>query len=151
MASPLDLNSQDYGEDLKIMMHVKHLCSGKHIANTIIFPNLIINLKISWGLSLIFYSRLLEAWRSVLRMTEPLFKKRTGTSLAVQWLTVRASTSGSTGSIPGREAKIPHATWCCQINKHEENNIQITIWLRICSNIWRLCVERRRYFLVANL
>ena len=34
-----------------------------------------------------------------------------GTSLAVQWLRLCASTAGGTGSIPGRGTKIPHATW----------------------------------------
>ena len=29
----------------------------------------------------------------------------------VQWLGVRASTEGSTGSIPGQETKIPQAAW----------------------------------------
>ena len=34
-----------------------------------------------------------------------------GTSLAVQWLRHLASTAGGEGSIPGRGAKIPHASW----------------------------------------
>ena len=33
-----------------------------------------------------------------------------GTSLAVQWLGLRASTAGDTGSIPGWRTKILHAT-----------------------------------------
>ena len=32
-----------------------------------------------------------------------------GTSLAVQWLRLHASTAGGMGSIPGRGTKIPHA------------------------------------------
>ena len=32
-----------------------------------------------------------------------------GTSLAVQWLGLCASTAGATGSIPGQGTKIPHA------------------------------------------
>ena len=32
-----------------------------------------------------------------------------GTSLAVQWLGLRASTAGDTGSTPGWGTKIPHA------------------------------------------
>ena len=35
-----------------------------------------------------------------------------GTSLAVQWLRLRASTAGGMGSISGWGTKIPHATWC---------------------------------------
>ena len=34
-----------------------------------------------------------------------------GTSLAVQWLGLLASTTGGTGSIPGGGTKIPHAVW----------------------------------------
>ena len=36
-------------------------------------------------------------------------KNLSGTSLAVQWLRLRASNSGHTGLIPGRGTKIPHA------------------------------------------
>jgi len=32
-----------------------------------------------------------------------------GTSLAAQWLGLHASNAGGSGSIPGGEAKIPHA------------------------------------------
>ena len=37
-----------------------------------------------------------------------------GTSLAVQWLRLHASTAGGMGSIPGRGTKIPHAARCGQ-------------------------------------
>ena len=37
-----------------------------------------------------------------------------GTSLAVQWLRLRTSTTGGTGLIPGQGTKIPHAAWCSQ-------------------------------------
>ena len=40
--------------------------------------------------------------------------KYIGNSLAVQWLGLWASTAGGTGLIPGRGAKIPHATRCGQ-------------------------------------
>ena len=40
-----------------------------------------------------------------------------GTSLAVQWLGLRASTARDTGSIPSRGTKIPHATWHGQKKK----------------------------------
>lgn len=35
--------------DLRIMIHVKHLCRAKHVVNSI-FPNPIISIKIPWGL-----------------------------------------------------------------------------------------------------
>ena len=34
-----------------------------------------------------------------------------GTSLAVQWLGLRASTAGSSGLIPGQGTKIVHGAW----------------------------------------
>ena len=34
-----------------------------------------------------------------------------GTSLAVQWLRICASTAGGTGSILGQETKIPQVVW----------------------------------------
>ena len=37
-----------------------------------------------------------------------------GNSLVGQWLGLRASTAGGTGSIPGQGTKIPHATQCGQ-------------------------------------
>ena len=36
-------------------------------------------------------------------------RDNSGTSLMVQWLGLRASTAGGTGSIPGQGTKIPHA------------------------------------------
>ena len=46
------------------------------------------------------------------------FKNNTlGTSLAVQWLRLRTSTAGGTGSIPGRGTKILHAVWHGQKEK----------------------------------
>ena len=41
-------------------------------------------------------------------------KELEGTSLVVQRLRLHACNAGGTGSIPGREAKIPHATRCGQ-------------------------------------
>ena len=40
-----------------------------------------------------------------------------GASLAVQWLTLHASTAGGVGSIPGQGTKIPQAAWCGQNKK----------------------------------
>ena len=37
-----------------------------------------------------------------------------GTSLAIQWLRLRASTAGGVGSTPGLGSKIPPASQCCQ-------------------------------------
>ena len=39
---------------------------------------------------------------------------RLGTSLAVQWLRLCASSAGGVGSIPGQGTKIPHAVLCSQ-------------------------------------
>ena len=39
-----------------------------------------------------------------------------GTSLAVQWLGLHASTAGGPGSIPDRGTKILQAAWHCQKN-----------------------------------
>ena len=36
---------------------------------------------------------------------------KNGTSLAVQWLRLGASTAGGVGLIPGRGTKIPHVAW----------------------------------------
>ena len=44
-----------------------------------------------------------------------------GTSLAVQWLRLHASTAGGAGSIPGRGTKIPHAAWHSQKNEKENS------------------------------
>ena len=45
---------------------------------------------------------------------------RAGTSLAVQWLRLCASTAGSTGLIPGWGTKIPHAARCGQKKRKQE-------------------------------
>ena len=45
-------------------------------------------------------------------------KKNWGTSLAVQWLRLHASTAGGAGSIPGGGTKILHAVWCGQKKKN---------------------------------
>ena len=39
----------------------------------------------------------------------PEKEDKAGTSLAVQWLRLHASSAGGCGSIPGRGTKIPHA------------------------------------------
>ena len=44
-------------------------------------------------------------------------KEILGTSLAVQWLRLRDSSAGGTGSIPGWGTKIPRAAWCGQKDK----------------------------------
>ena len=46
-----------------------------------------------------------------------------GTSLAVQWLRLHASTAGGTSSIPGRGTKIPHAASHGQ--KNNKNKVPI--------------------------
>ena len=46
-----------------------------------------------------------------------------GTSLAVQWLRLRAPNAGGVGLIPGRGTKIPHATLCGCKNKTKKEPI----------------------------
>ena len=46
-----------------------------------------------------------------LKIKENFKKQKIGTSLAVQWLKLHASTAGGTGSIPGQGTVIPNATW----------------------------------------
>ena len=47
-------------------------------------------------------------WMGLVNMMEA-FKRHLGISLVVQWLRLHTSTAGDAGSIPGQEAKIPHA------------------------------------------
>ena len=60
-----------------------------------------------------------------------------GTSLAVQWLGLRASTAGGTGSIPGQGTKIPHAVWCSQKKKHRI--LEMHRWLPFRSSGPHVC------------
>ena len=54
------------------------------------------------------------------------------TSLAVQWLRFHASTAWSTGQIPGRGTKIPHAAWHgLKINKKIKIKIKKKNALRV--------------------
>ena len=46
----------------------------------------------------------------------------TGTSLAVQWLRLRAPNAGGTGSIPGLGTKIPHAAWRGQKQTNKQSS-----------------------------
>ena len=48
---------------------------------------------------------------------QPWIENRKGNSLVVQWLGLRASTAGGTGSIPGWGNKILQAAWCSQKKK----------------------------------
>ena len=43
-----------------------------------------------------------------------------GTSLAVHWLRLPASTAGSSSSIPGQRVEIPHATRCGQKKQRKD-------------------------------
>ena len=66
--------------------------------------------------------RYIESHYKMYGMPNPLKKKKKkilenrvpGTSPAVQWLRLQASTAVGAGSIPGRGTKIPQATWCGQ-------------------------------------
>ena len=44
-------------------------------------------------------------------------------SLVVQWLRLHTSTAGDAGSIPGQEAKIPHAA-----HEAKRKKKQVTLW-----------------------
>ena len=46
-----------------------------------------------------------------------------GTPLAVQWLRLRTSIAGGTGSIPGRGTKIPHAVQCGKKKKNKQHKL----------------------------
>ena len=46
-----------------------------------------------------------------------------GTSLAVQWLRLRAPNAGGTGSIPGGGTNIPHAEQHSQKEKQQKNHL----------------------------
>ena len=47
-----------------------------------------------------------------------------GSSLEVQWLTLRASTAGVTGLIPGLGTKIPHVWWHSWKKKKEREKVE---------------------------
>ena len=47
--------------------------------------------------------------------------------MVVQWLRLRASTEGDTGSIPGRGTKILHATQCGQKFKKKNCFIDLSL------------------------
>ena len=59
-----------------------------------------------------------------------IFKCKEGTSLAVQWLRLRASTAGSMSLIPGQGTKIPRATLCSQ----EKKNSSAKSWMSFSVN-----------------
>ena len=56
-----------------------------------------------------------------------LLRSHVGTSLAVQWVRIIASTAGGMGSIPGRGTKIPHAARCGQNNNNNNNRIEVAM------------------------
>ena len=86
-----------------------------------------------------------------------------GTSLAVQWLRLCASTAGATGLILGRGTKIPHATRCGQKKKRKRNmndfcvlilfpvillnilftsrNLGYIIWNLLCRKLYHLQIR----------
>ena len=53
-------------------------------------------------------------------MTWVISQSSVGTSLAVQWLGLCASTAGGTGSIPGQGTKIAHSAWRGQKKKRKK-------------------------------
>ena len=55
-----------------------------------------------------------------------------GTSLAVQWLRLRAPNAGGMGSISSQGARIPHAAPCGKKKKEiKEGTSLVAQWLRI--------------------
>ena len=74
-----------------------------------------------------------------LEFEEEIKSNSQGTSLAVQWLRLGASTAGGTGSIPGHGTKIPHATLCSQ-KKKKKSNSQISTWGN-CPNVYQVTWE----------
>ena len=48
----------------------------------------------------------------------------------VQWLRLRYSTAGGTGSIPGRGIKIPHAMW--PKKKKEKKFLYVCVYICMC-------------------
>ena len=61
----------------------------------------------------------------VLGLIKCIIKNNFGTSLAVQWLRLHASTTGSMGSIPGRRAKIAHAAGRGQKKKKKKKKFHL--------------------------
>ena len=57
-------------------------------------------------------------WKTVGRFLKKLKIELPATSLAVQWLRLRASNAGGSGSIPCWGAKIPRAAW------HDQKNLK---------------------------
>ena len=55
-----------------------------------------------------------------------------GTSLAVQWLRLCASTAGGMGSIPGWGTKIPHAAQYGQKEKRKKKRLCLKCQLCVC-------------------
>ena len=56
-----------------------------------------------------------------LRHREVSFRRKDGTSLAVQCLRLHASNAGDAGSIPGWGTKIPHPAWHGQKKKKKKS------------------------------
>ena len=61
-----------------------------------------------------------------------------GTSLVVQWLRLRASTAGGTGSIPGQGTKIPHAV------PHGQKRKDIWCMIPLCNICKITCLQKQR-------
>ena len=64
-----------------------------------------------------------------------------GTSLAVQWLGLHASTAGGKGLIPGRGTKIPHAAWPKEKTATKDwwcLHIVETLFTTFCGILWFL-------------
>ena len=101
--------------------HLKKCCS-KHVKS--IFHSIVIKSNLRW---IVLGFACLNSVR--LRVLLP------GTSLAVQWLRIHASTAEGAGSVPGWGTKIPHAT----CGKRKKKNVASVV-----INLRRLHVREGR-------
>ena len=82
---------------------------------TLVISQVLVCIRVSWETRWKYrFRRLWNAAEQEAEVTskEGVFLLFPCPSLAVQWLTLHASTAESTGLIPGRETKIAHAVWC---------------------------------------
>lgn len=72
---------------------ISHICSLPYVVKVILIG------KVKWNVL-----KLIPLWKRLVKILYCI-----GTSQAIQWLRIHASTAGGTGWIPGQGTKIPHA------------------------------------------